>query len=75
MRTGSNVLDLAHARQPFTLLYNLLNRPLVAFGNNGHARPLWVEGLANREGFDIEAARAEESHNPGQLARLIGNYD
>ena len=73
VRAGGEVLHLANARQPSTLFNDLLNGTVIAPGHDGHAGPMRVGRLPDRNGLDIEAARAEQADDARKLARLVGN--
>src|ERR1043165_1884357 len=61
---SSDVLHLAHARQPFTLLDDLLNRAVIAASHNRDARPARIETLTDRDRFNIESPCTEEPDDP-----------
>jgi len=70
-----NILDLTHTGEPRALFADLIDRSIVATGDDRDARPLRVERRAHRNRFDIEPTRAEQPDDARKLARLIGDDD
>src|SRR3989441_4874702 len=68
-----DILDLTHTRESRTLFADLIDRAIVATGDDRDPRPLRVERRAHRNRFNIEPARAEQPDDARKLARLIGD--
>src|SRR5437763_1368139 len=75
MWAGSHVLHVTHTREPRALFADLIDRAIVATGDNRDPRPLRVERRAHRNRFDIEPTRAEQPDDARTLARLISDDD
>ena len=73
VRASRDILDLAHARQPFALFDDLMNCAVITSRDDRDPRPARIETLTDRNRLDIESSRTKQSDDPRQLSRLISN--
>src|ERR1051325_9200020 len=75
MRTSGYILNLTNSCQSLALFDYLLDRAVFTACNDGHSRPVRVQGLATRDRFYVESTRTKQPDDAGYLARLVGNDD
>ncbi|MPN18223.1 hypothetical protein SDC9_165582 [bioreactor metagenome] len=66
-------MHLHHVDQLLKLLFNLLENPFVAAGDDGHLGILRIIGGVHRERYDVVAAAAEQPGYPGENSELVRN--
>ena len=65
------ILHFTHAREPFALFDDLVDRAVITTCDDRYARPSRIKTLADGDRLNIETARTKQSDDPRQLSRLI----
>src|SRR5687767_15164978 len=69
------IVNFTDTRETFALFDDLFDGAIVATRDDRDTRPARVKCFTNRDSFDVEAARAKQTDDPRELARLVGNND